>query len=416
MSRLISLGTIAGSLLALATVAGCDSSTSATDLNPAGPPMVRQILMTEVYTNNSTPPVYLTRDNSLAFGTHPDPTFDTDDKKVDTALAGPGQKIRVIVDELLVGNYLEEIACKGQVDDDAYSAVPLGTTPADIANCAGTQDILDARCKGAHAVCLNETGAPIPGVGTAPPIPVGGPVGILDGVPEPDGDGVPDNTRFIDGVAKVSCMGKAGVIEAPMDLTTSYWQPSGNQQVPANGGVGVLGPALVLVPRFGLPTAARCSITFDPSVVDHDGNRLCAPPDGDVTKACPSDGDTSLINFGTETLRFKGNQPVDNAMNVQRLTPGSLNMYGRFYLDFNVLMSIPSLMANVSITANGVPVTTGYSIVQETASTKYDFRFPAPGFAAATTYVVTVPKTLVTDYFGQPYDGDPVTFTFTTGN
>lgn len=420
MSRLISLGTIAGSLLALASVAGCDDATSSTELNPEGPPMIRQILATEVYQN--TAGVYFSRENALAFGDHPDLVFEMDDHKVDTALAGPGQKFRVIVDELLVGNNLEEIACKGQVDEDAYSRVPPGTTPADIADCAGTQDILNARCTGDHAVCLNDTGAEIVIPGQANPIPIGGPVGILDSVPEPDGDGAADSTRMIDGVVVASCVGKGGdSITAPMDLAGSYWQPSGNQQVPANGGVSVLGPALVLVPRFGLPTSSRCTFTFQDTVVDRDGNRLCAPTDGDITKGCPTDGDTALVTFGTEILRFKSNIPANNAMNQPRLTPGTGNKYGKFTIDFNVVMSIPSLMDHVKVTENGAPATSAYTIVLATgATTKYEFQFVNPnaggtptGFLPSTVYTVTIEPT-VTDYFGQPLGGDPITFTFTT--
>lgn len=406
MSRLISLGTIAGSLLALAAVAGCDDARSSTELNPEGPPMVRQILMTEVYSNAAG--VFFSRENALAFGTHPDLAFATDDGKVDTALAGPGQKMRVIVDELLVGNNLEEVACKGQVDEDAYSRVPLGTTPADIANCAGTQDILDARCKGIHAVCLNNTGAPVDIPGQATPIPVGGPIGILDSVPEPDGDGAADSTHLIADAVHVQCTGQAGdTINAPMDLAGSYWQPSGNQQVPANGGVSVLGPALVLVPSQGLPTRSRCTLVFADDVIDRDGNRLCAPAGGDVDMPCATDGDTSLISFGTETLRFKGNTPANNAT-VARLSPGTANKYGFFSLSFNVFMSIDSLKNHVLITEGGAAVTSAYEIVQTTGATKYEFRFANPdgtgkptGFKPSTVYSVTVEPT-VTDTFDQP--------------
>lgn len=421
MSRLISLGTIASSLLAMAVVGACDASSSTTELVPEGPPMVRQILMTEVYQN--TAGAYLSHENSLAFGSHPDPTFMTDDRVVNTALAAPTQRMRVIIDELLVGNNLEEIACKAQVDEDAYSRVPLGTTPDDIANCAGTQDVLDARCHGVHAVCLNNTGSPVVLPGVTDPVPVGGPVGILDNDPPPDGDGVSDSTRFIDGAVRVSCVGKAGDhVEAPMDLTNSYWQPSGNQQVPANGGIAVLGPALVLVPRFGLPTEAKCSLSFDASVVDHDGNRVCAPPDGDVTQNCPADGDTSLISFGTETLRVKGSTPVNGAMNVQRVATGSMNKFGKFTLDFNVLMDVDSLKQHVTILENDVPTTLAYNVVLAAGTTKYEFQFPGTctgatctGFPAATTFKVTVTND-VTDYFHQPYRGEPFTFTFTTAN
>ena len=52
------------------------------------------------------------------------------------------------MDELLVGNALEEIACRAVVDDDAFARVPLGATPDDIAKCTVAQDVLKARCIG----------------------------------------------------------------------------------------------------------------------------------------------------------------------------------------------------------------------------------------------------------------------------
>ena len=71
--------------------------------------------------------------NALAYGHHDDPSFINDDGKVDTAVSSPSHSIRVVMDELLVGNYLETVACRAAVDDtvpatsQSYSHVPLGT-------------------------------------------------------------------------------------------------------------------------------------------------------------------------------------------------------------------------------------------------------------------------------------------------
>jgi Bacterial Ig-like domain len=410
MSRLISLGALTGTVFVLAAP-GCTAPTSATDLNTAGPPMVEQLLITEEYTD--TGGVLRNRFNALAYGHHDDPYFVDDDGKVDTAVSSPSQKLRVVMDELLVGNYLETVACRAAVDDtvpatsQSYSHVPLGTTPDDIAKCSGPLDVIRQTCPGPHAVCINNTAGPvnIPGVGTAE---VGDPVGILDSDPAPDGDGVPDTDQFIGSAVQIVCQGVSGAIDVPLDLNNTYWQPSGNQQVPAHGGVGALGPAVVMQPLYGLPVAARCTLEFDPSVVDKDGNIVCAPPDGDVSQPCAADGDTSTIDFGVAALRLVGSFPPDNGTNQPT--------NAKVYVQTSSLMSIASLESDVTITANGNPVT-GFTVTKEASGLKYDFTGLGSGATALdpnTTYVVTVPAT-VKDYFDQPYGGDPLTYTFTTG-
>src|SRR5689334_10450074 len=98
---------LGGALLAVA-ITGCTAPPSATDLYTDGPPMVRQVLMTEEYLDSSN--VIHPRSLALAFGHHDDPWFANDDGKVVTAVTYPtGQVIRVVLSHLLVGNYLEEI-------------------------------------------------------------------------------------------------------------------------------------------------------------------------------------------------------------------------------------------------------------------------------------------------------------------
>src|SRR6185503_18058199 len=132
--------------------------------------------------------------------------------------AASAQKIRVVMDELLIGNYLEEIACNTIVDDDQFQIVPVGATPDDIANCAQAADVLVDTCKGEHAVCLCE----IPGgcnVG-ATVVQPGLPVGILD----EDDDGTSDAHQFIAGSVGLRC-GANSDIDVPMSPQRSYWQP-----------------------------------------------------------------------------------------------------------------------------------------------------------------------------------------------
>ena len=98
--------------------------------------MIRQVRLMEIGSATRS------EGRVFAFGTHPQATnedYPALGTGMVTALAGDTtrqQKLRIIMDELLVGNYLEEIACRGQVDDDAYDSVPTTATPSDIARCS----------------------------------------------------------------------------------------------------------------------------------------------------------------------------------------------------------------------------------------------------------------------------------------
>jgi hypothetical protein len=416
MSRLISLGAVA--LTALAGLGACSPPPSNTDLNPAGPPMIRQILVNEEYTG-ADGLIKPYDQPQLAFGHNNDPAFANDDGKVTTAIADPqGQVIRVVMDELLVGNALELVQCRGQVNNSpgvasSYSRVPLGTTPDDIANCSGPQDLVNSRCVGDHVVCINNTGTTVITDQGGAAVPPGAPVGIEDKDPEPDGDGVPDHDLFIEGSVRIMCKGVGGkFVEAPLDLANSYWQPSGNQQVPAMGGVGALGPALVLQTLYGLPTGTTCHVEFDPTVTDKDGNPVCAPPDGDVNQNCASPTDTSIAVWGVSPMRLDPDltYPQNNS------TVGSS---APLKLVFNTTMDVKSLMANVSITEDGKPfpitaVNAGTDI--KGVGVPYTFitngTNPGPSFNSGKTYVVTI-NANASDYAGQPL-GTTTTRTFMT--
>src|SRR5262245_50029841 len=152
----------------------CTDLNSATNLNPDGPPMVRQVRMNEKYVNamgqlvDRVQPVF-------AFGTHP--TVTTPDEAHDvTSAKAMGNKLRIIMDELLIGNNLEEIACRAPVDADAYDRVPIGATPDDIARCATAKDVLLSSCPGSnpHSVCICKND------GGCGEVPKGSSVGVLD--------------------------------------------------------------------------------------------------------------------------------------------------------------------------------------------------------------------------------------------
>lgn len=352
--------------------------------------MVQQVRMKESYmapgsTSTATRRVF-------GFGNHPD-AFEQDAHPV-TAASVSGQSFRIIMDELLVGNNIEEIACRGPVDMDAYDRVPLGATPDDIAKCASAQDVLPRTCQGEFAVCMckNASGCL---VGTTM-VNEGAPVGVLD----INQDGAGDDTRMIQGAVGLRC----GTVDVPIDLDMSYWNPSGNQLVPAMGGFDALGPALVLVPQRGLPTNLNCNLVFSPDVVDKQGEQVCAPANGDITGNCAG-GDTTAVAFKTEPLTllstvddmqtgvsrtdaliFVANTPVDmtTAAGAVTVTEGAANTP---YTQFTVAVA---MNRNVTITWTA-----------------------ATGLAANTLYRVTV-GTGLKDAFGQPLPA-PTVITFTTG-
>jgi len=386
------LETLSAAAATLVIVAGCTDYDSATNLHPEGPPKVQQVRMRETYKVSPTDTSTSSR-RVFGFGTHPD-AIDVEQHPVSSA-ALSNQGFRIVMDELLVGNNLEEVACRGNVDGDAYAKVPVGATPDDIARCATAQDVLPSTCKGQYATCMCE----LPGgctVGTAM-IPMGGPVGIDD----KNQDGAADDTHLIAGSVGIKC----GTIDVPIDGNMSYWNPSGNQQPPAMGGFEALGPAIVLIPERGLPNNLDCALYFADTVVDKQGIRVCAPSDGNEDTDC-NPGDTAAAKFRSEPLALLAASVDNNQSGVSRTEPVALSLNST--LD-------PSSINGVTITEGGVAFT-GFTITQPASGmNKVLVITPtaATGFAANTKYVVTLTAT-IKDTFMQPLP-NPTTITFTTG-
>src|SRR5262245_56791249 len=158
---------------------GCNAAPG-DPLESDGPPRILQVLARErVAVTDDKGNAHVELQARLAFGDHPDIDVEHDDRIVSDAVARDGQRIRIVVDELLRGSSLEEVACA----DGSWSRVPPGTDIDDIARCAGA-DL--SRCK---AVCIGDSG----------------PVGILDA----NGVGAIDDTRLIEGAVVLTCDGVA---------------------------------------------------------------------------------------------------------------------------------------------------------------------------------------------------------------
>lgn len=375
--------TMAGLLLLTATAlsASCDAPASKEDLNPAGPPMVRQVLVTERVNLNGSDRILA---GQLAFGSHEAKFFQNDDGQVQTAIALGAQEIRIILDELVRGNSLEEMACA----DGTFSRIPDGTTPDDVAKCAGPEDSL-LKCT---KVCINADGKP---------------VGVLD----ENEDDAADDMRMIDynpdpDVTELGVTLVCDGVAVPLDPDFSFWSPSGNQTFPSNPILGFrgLGPAIVLKPRanIGLRTGAACSITFRPEVVDYDGNQVCAPEGGSISNSCDN-GDTSRLTFSSEPLKLVSAAPADMSANV------ALGASAFILTAFNGNIDATTIGA-ITLTANGVDVPIN-PVPQEDDKTSV-VTMLGRDFEPDTEYVLTV-STELKDLLGGSLAA-PATVTWTT--
>jgi len=384
-----------GALAASLAVFACSTPGSATDLHPDGPPMIEQVRLSETPSFGAARVVF-------GFGSHPD-AAPADEHVVTTATA-TNNKLRIIIDELLRGNDLEEIACREIVDNDAYARVPLGATPDDIARCSVAQDVLPARCPGSNprsvCLCANDVGCPT--MDGSHVFAKGESVGVLDN----DLDGAADNTRFIEGAVGLRCSG----IDVPINLDMSYWTPSGNQQKPAQGGFDALGPAIVLVPGVAnvlsaLPTGTDCGLVFSPDVVDKDGNQVCAPPDGDIAAGC-TPGDTSAFHFTVEPLAL-----LSTAQTTRQPTSGKIIFTANAPIDPATVTP-----ANITVTQDpGIDITTFMLDVPASTNTltpnQFDLVWSAP-LLPMTHYTITV-STGLTDTYHRSAP-QPFQFPFTT--
>jgi hypothetical protein len=384
-------------MIALVSGAACTDLDSATNLNPEGPPMVRQVRLAEMYLDASGS---LTERLSpvFAFGTHPQVTS-ADQAHPVTSAKAVSNKLRVIVDELLVGNYLEQIACRAPISDEgAYDSVPLGATPDDIARCAVAKDALPQSCpatnKYSTCICKLDIGCG--------DVAKGAPVGVLD----VNQDGAADDTRLMPGAVGLKC----GTIDVALDLNQSYWNPSGDQNVPAMGGFDALGPAIVIVPGLPpgagmgtpqtLPTNVECGLVFADSVKDKQGHSVCAPPDGDVAAGC-TEGDTSAFKFKVEPLGVKSSNINEGDTGVP--TTGSLDITLTAPPD-------PASFSAITVTQGTTPFT-GFTVT-----------LPFPTTLRITWTTPLMPNTMytikigtgLTDLYKQAAPM-AVSYTFTTG-
>jgi hypothetical protein len=317
--------------LGMFILCGCDAAGGGGGLAPDGPPQILQVFARERVTVTDGESEWLEIHSRLAYGDHPDIDPEEDDRAVDVAVARDGQRIRVVVDELLRGNYLEEVACA----DGSWSQVPVGMTFDDVARCSGA-DL--SRCEG---LCIGSDG----------------PVGILD----TNGDGAFDDTRLIAGTILLTCDGEA----VDVDVNKSYWQPSGGQDL-STVGADSLGPAIVFAPAGGMRPGSTCGIAFADSVVDKQGERI------------PDTGD---ISFAVEPFQLHASDPEAWAEDVEPTSTATILM--------NADLDPATVAGAVTVTAGETPVEGVTVAVSEEDAATIVITFPE-GQLPGTTYTVTI--------------------------
>ncbi|HMG52322.1 MAG TPA: Ig-like domain-containing protein [Kofleriaceae bacterium] len=368
--------------------------------------MVLQVRLKETYTAGSS-----TGLERVVFGFGSLPDASPDDEHPVTTASANGNKLRIIVDELLRGNNLEEVQCRFKVAADEFARVPLGATPDDVARCSVAQDVLTSRCPGRNplslCICAIDNGCPSGNKidGTPNVTPRGESVGVLDA----NFDGAADVFRFIPGAVGIRC----GTNDVSIDLAASYWTPSGDQQRPAQGGFDALGPAIVLVPgpiadNVALPTGGDCGLVVSPDVVDKDGNQVCAPPDGEIAAGC-TPGDVSAVKFTVEPMSFA----LNSALSVTA-QPRTADIRIKANVPIDPVSLGPVMLSNVTVTEDPATNYTAFTAVLSMPGEITIHWTAVGGLAPLTHYVITVPTT-VTDRY-QRSAPQPFQLSFTTAN
>ncbi|HEX4417654.1 MAG TPA: Ig-like domain-containing protein [Kofleriaceae bacterium] len=367
--------------------------------DPGPPPMIEQIRVAEVVGDGSA----AVARTVFAFGSYPMAT--ADDAHPVTNAAADGNRLRVIVNELLLGNNLEEIECRYVVDDDVFAPIPVGATPDDVARCAVAQRQLASQCAGSdpHSLCLCQRADGCPSGTTSDGADIITPKGESVGVQDRDQDGAADAMRFIAGRATLTCDSALvpAPIVVPIDLGASFWTPSGNQDRPVEGGFDALGPAIVITPMGPLPTRQTCGLAFSPEVVGKDGITLCAPADGDLARGC-TPGDTSAFSFTVQPLGYLADPDIQS-IGQSRTDPVLIESDAP--LD-------PVSLENITVTEDAATPYTQFTVA---AVAPKAIRVQwAVGLAASTRYTIIVPTTVTDTYhLGAP---QPFQVSFTTGN
>jgi len=350
---------IVTALMALTTAGvggGCITAKDPTLLNPAGPPDLKQVLVTERLSDGTT------TDLQITYGTHPD-LLDGATNKVMTGVVTKGaQQMHIVFDELLDGKTVEEFQC------------------ACTSNCPADHDwsIDPFDC----SICGDDTGTPVNEAGHC-----------LDAIGNVS-DGLPDVSELQPGRVHLNCQSPTA-FTYEVGPNDGFYNPSGDQLIPFGEGPAGLGPSLILTPLTYLPTNVDCSVVVDPSVHDKDGNPV---PTAEVPV------------FHTEPLVLVGSAPQDNTTGIDASAAGfKISLTLNSFLDATAAASGITVQDTTAAAAVPGTVTVDTSSAGDPTTAVFT---PTSTLASGHTFVVTI-GTAVTDKFGDPLPA-ATTVTFKT--
>jgi hypothetical protein len=356
--RLVVPNSLLGAVLLVAAGAGgsaCSSSDSNTNLEPEGPPAVKEVFV-NARVGNGLPfndPFFQGNDpgsidgGDLAWGNMRDVgpcnfddtcptsrgfpagyTCNTDLRicvgadGIQTGAGGQSlvqdgiifdtagglPRIEIVFKELLQGTTVErfECACSRIVHVAANGAVSLTA-----GNCSGhnftTDGVNCGDCPDNPDTSDNEAGACF----------------------DINSDGVPDLPSLIPGLASITCTGTnfsytsggvgcsgisaAGVPNArPADTCDGFYDPSGNQILPIDAGYEGIGPRFYLYPLFAasgpFPADSDCELTLSNTITDKDNLALAAP--------------TRPYTWHTEVVSIVATDPEASAADAEMIPSG----------------------------------------------------------------------------------------------
>jgi len=354
------------SALAAVTMMGCAAPDTLTVLKPEGAPVMLQVFVTEEVGDATAIDTYFNSNDGIrdddANGCPDDFEEAGADCAVTAAVTNGGQKIRIVLDELLDGQTVEEFFCACAVpavgDADCPNNILASLDPTMCGNNPNTQADEAGRWADNNA------------------------------------DGVPDRSRMLPGVVVINCGGATPAYTSTSD-DGGFYNPSGNQQVPSGfdaafnivPDLSKLGPALVALPP-ALPTSSMCSVSVASTVKDKDGESVPAH---------------ETATFATVALRVDASVPSAGATAVSRAN--------NLTVTFNSTIDAATI-TGVTLTqgANAVAATVALSAM-DPSTIEID---PAADLAATTAFTITIPAA-VGDSFGGGTLGTAQTITFTTG-
>jgi len=344
-----------GALVTTASVGGCVKAQDPSNLNPAGPPDIKQVLVTERMAGGT--------DLNITYGTHPDIDDGMANEVATAVVSQGGQQMHIVFDELLDGKTVEQFQCACTNNCDAghdWSVDPF--------DCSA--------CGDDSGTPANEAGRCLDAVG-----------GVADGLP--------DVSELQPHVADIDCATSGMAFHYEVGSSgqaDGFYNPSGNQLVPFGEGIAGLGPSFILTPQVYLPTNVDCTLKIAATVKDKDGVAVPA---------------NELPTFHTEPLALIGSSPADGQTKIDGT---GLKISATFNTDISGIATNATNFTVHDMTAAADVVGT-FSVdtgsAGDVATAIFDGTFPS-----GHTFVVTV-ATGFTDKYGGALPAAE-TFTFTT--